>query len=88
MCESFYLYCLVENLVELRGCTVLDDGSLRHFPLLPQLGVVLVSGQTLSLMIFVFLSFSIWVKTWWSWEDAQFLMMAPYSVSRCCLSLV
>jgi len=57
---------LVENLVDLRGHTVLDDGSLWHLPLLPQLGAVLMPRQTLPLMIFVFLSFSIWVETWWS----------------------
>ena len=62
----FYLYYLGENLVELRGHTVLDDGSLQRLPLLPLLSVVLVPRQTLPLMIFVCLSFSIWVKTWWS----------------------
>lgn len=43
---------LGENLVELRGRTVLDDGSIQRLPLLPQLGVVLVPGQTLPLMVF------------------------------------
>lgn len=43
---------LGENLVELRGRTVLDDGSLQRLPLLPQQGVVLVPGQTLPLMVF------------------------------------
>jgi len=79
---------LGENLVELRGHTVLDNGTLQCLPLLPQRGVIVVPWLTLPLTVFVFLSFSIWVKTWWSWEDAQFLMMAPYSVSRCCLILV
>ena len=83
-----FIQCLGGNLVELRGRTVLDDGTLQRLPLLPQLGVALVPGQTLPHMIFVFLSFNIWVKTWWSWEDTQFLMMAPYGVFRCCLSLV
>jgi len=87
ICLSFIQY-LGENLVELRGRTVLDEGSLQRLPVLPQLGVVLVPGQILPLMIFVCLSLSIWVKTWWSWEGVQFLMTAPYSVSRCCLSLV
>ena len=51
VCFSFIQY-LGENLVELRGRTVLDDGSLQRLPLLPHLGVVLVPGQTLPLMIF------------------------------------
>ncbi|PNF42523.1 hypothetical protein B7P43_G08253 [Cryptotermes secundus] len=43
---------LGENLEELRGRTVLDDGSFQLLPLLPQPGVVLVPGQTLPLMVF------------------------------------
>ena len=51
ICLSFIQY-LGENLVELRGRTLLDDGSVQRLPLLPQLGVVLVPGQTLPLMVF------------------------------------
>ncbi|XP_021928619.1 protein cereblon isoform X2 [Zootermopsis nevadensis] len=43
---------LGNNLEELRGRTVLDDGSFQLLPLLPQPGVVLVPGQTLPLMVF------------------------------------
>jgi cereblon len=37
---------------ELRGRTVLDDGSIHLLPMLPEPGVVLVPGQTIPLMVF------------------------------------
>ncbi|XP_066999546.1 protein cereblon [Anabrus simplex] len=43
---------LGNNLEELRGRTLLDDGSYQTLPLLPEPGVVLVPGQTLPLTVF------------------------------------
>lgn len=43
---------LGNDLEELRGRTMLDDGSYQTLPLLPEPGVVLVPGQTLPLTVF------------------------------------